>query len=238
MSIEYMTRLIKDSSNIVCLLGRAISAQSGCDMYRDSYNYVIEQKYGKPLEEILSAGYYTNRSKDFFEFYRNEILMRRGEPNETHFALRRMEQQGKLRQIITRGIFDLARIAGCTNVTSLHGSIYDNQCPKCGRRYDYTYMMREPLPLCENCGSIVNPSILLRGELVDNMKITQAASYVEQAEILLVVGTTMHSHLTESFLKYFNGSKVILISETASYDDRKADCVCIGSVPDIMSHIG
>lgn len=237
MGVKYMKRLINESKEIVCLLGRGVSAGSGCDIYNERYGYEIEQKYGESIEEIFTIKYYNNRPQEFFQFYMEEILKHRGKPNEAHYALSRMEEQGKLRQIITRSFFDLSSIAGCKNVIKLNGSIYENTCPKCGEKYDYTYMMREPLPLCESCGSIVAPSILLGGELMDNMKVSIAASNVEKANLLLVLGGNMHSYKVENFLKYFNGENIILINNESSYDDCIADCVCIGEIPDILKNL-
>ena len=47
----------------------------------------------------------------------------------------------------------------------------------------------------------------------------------------------MQSYLTKSFIKYFNGSKVLLVNWAEHYSDVKADGVCIGNLPEILPKI-
>ncbi|MCI5649831.1 MAG: Sir2 family NAD-dependent protein deacetylase [Fusicatenibacter sp.] len=237
-SIEYMKNLIAGSRNVVCLTGRAATYGTGCELYREEFEYELEDRYGRSLEEMFSASYYNNRTKDFFQFYRDEVLKKRGTPNDVYYTLAQMERDGKLGGIITRSIFSLASVAGCQNVINLHGSIYDNRCPHCNRQYDISYLMdRQPVPWCEQCGAIVRPQIVLRGEMVDNIKITQAADVVSKADLLLIIGSNMNSYIVNSCIKYFTGSKVLLLNWAPHYADGKADCVCTGDIPSLIRQI-
>ena len=47
----------------------------------------------------------------------------------------------------------------------------------------------------------------------------------------------MQSYLTKSFIKYFNGSKVVLVNWAEHYSDVKADGVCIGNLLEIVPKI-
>lgn len=237
MGMELMNRYLNESDSLVCLLGREVAAQSGCDMYRSDFYYDVEQKYGHSLEEIFSLRFYKNRPREFFEFYRNEILMKRGTPNEIHEMLRRLEEAGKLKNIITRGIFGLTKSAGIQNTIQVHGSIYENHCPKCRKEFPISYMMKEPVPYCDVCGAVVEPSAVFQGDLVDNMKITRAARFVGQADTILILGSNMHSSLVKGFLKYYKGNRVILLSEEHHYDDEKADCIVHGNLREIAKKI-
>lgn len=237
MGMELLNRYIKESNNLVCLLGREVAAASGCNMYRDEFLYDVEQKYGHSLEEIFSLRFYNNRPKEFFEFYRNEILLKRGAPNEVHDVLRRLEENGKLKSVITRGIFGLTKVAGIKHVIQVHGSIYDNHCPKCRKNFPLSYMLQEPVPYCDVCGAVVEPSAVFQGDLVDNMKITAAAQYVGQADTIIIIGSNMHSSLVKGFLKYYTGDRVILMSGKEMYDDTKADCIVHGDLREIAKKI-
>ncbi|QNM09155.1 glutamate--tRNA ligase [Lachnospiraceae bacterium OF09-33XD] len=237
MSIEYLKSILETSRSVVCLLGRAPAVEHGSDFYRDEYSGEIELKYGYSTDEIFSSTFYQNRPKTFYKFYREEILKKRGEPDECNFALKRMEEDGRLLGIVTRGFLNLSRRAGCRNVIQLYGNIDENACPRCGKKYDADYILgHTPLPLCEACGAVIHPGVALKGEILDNLIMTQAADLVSRADTLLVVGCNLMSSLG-SLVKYFNGRIVALINNEAHYSDHKADCICIGNISDIMKQV-
>ncbi len=234
MSVEYLKQILTENRDIVCLLGRASAIAGGCDFYREEYAYEIETRYGRSPGEIFSSSFYNNRPKAFYECYREEVLKKRGGPDEVNYALKRMEDDGRLLGIVTRGFFNHSRMVGCRNVIQLYGNIDANTCPHCGRVYDANYILEHtPLPYCENCGSLIYPGIALRGEMLDNLQITKAADLIARANVLLVLGTNLHSNLGE-LVKYFNGSLLAVVHSSEDMSDQKADCVCLGNVAEIM----
>lgn len=237
-SLEYAKKILAEANRVVCLVGRGTTLQTGCQLYDGDFEYEMELRYGLSVEEIFSEQYYNNRTGEFFKVYREEVLKHRGEPNAVYRTLARMERDHKLIGIVSRSIFALSERAGCRNVVDIHGTIYENRCPRCGREYDYHYILdHTPVPYCENCGAVVRPQIVLTGEMVSNDKVTRATELVSRADVLLVLGSTMQSYLTKSFIRYFEGSKVLLVNWAEHYSDVKADGVCIGSLPEILPKI-
>lgn len=238
MSLERIRDTVLSSRNLVCLLGRRVSLDTGCDSYGgDDFVYDVEEKYGCSPEEIFTSSCLNTRPVKFFTYYQEEILRKRGEPNECHATLAKMEADGKLKAIITRGIFGLAKRGGCRNVIRLHGTIYENVCTHCGTEYSVEYMMKgDPVPLCEKCGAIVRPQIVLGGEMLDNNRVTEAARYISEADTLLVLGCNMVDPLCDYSLKYFRG-KVILIHDIPHYTDCRADYCWIGQPREILPEI-
>lgn len=235
MNYERIRQLIKESNYMVCLLGRSVSIAAGCDLYREEFAYEIEMKYGYSPEEMFSTEYFANRTQRFFEFYRDEVLMKRGEPGEGLRTLARMEHNGLIKMVVTREIFNLPQRAGCRRVIDLHGNIYENRCPRCFRPYDSSYILeKKPVPVCESCGAVVKPGVCLKGEVLDNLKITEAANKIAGADVLLIVGCHMKSNLASNCLKYFKGDTVILVNREKHYSDSKADYVCIGDPDEIL----
>ena len=234
MSVEYLKQILTENREIVCLLGRSPAIAGGCDFYREEYAYEIETKYGRSPGEIFSSSFYINRPRAFYECYREELLKKRGGPDECNYALKRMEDDGRLLGIITRGFFNHSRMVGCKNVIQLYGNIDANTCPHCGKVYSADYILEhKPLPYCEACGALIYPGIALRGEMLDNLRITKAADLIARAQVLLVLGTSLHSNLGE-LVKYFNGRILAVVNSEEEFSDYKADCFCRGNVAEIM----
>ena len=133
---EYLKKVLDDSHYTVALCGSGILAETGCRTFQNQdYAYEIEQKYGRSPEDIFASAYYMTRPDSFFEFYRAEVLEKDWKPSESCYALKKLEDAGKIQCILSDNIFDLEKRAGCSNVLSLRGSIYQNRCPKCGQEY-------------------------------------------------------------------------------------------------------
>ena len=234
-----LKKLLLESDYLVILKGIGVSMECGCTSYRRSkYAYEIEEKYGRSPEEIFSAGFYNTRVREFFEFYKNDLISSLGEINDGLKTLKKLEDMGVLKMIITRDIFSLAHRAGCKNVIELHGSVYHNECPHCRRKYPLEYIRdSKGVPRCENCGTTIRPQIVLAGEMVNNALSTKAADEVSKADTLLLLGCDMSSVLAESFLRYFTGKRVILIHNREHYADSKADLVIHGKSMDILAQL-
>lgn len=234
-----LKKMLLESDYLVILKGIGVSKECGCTSYRRSkYAYEIEEKYGRSPEEIFSAGFYNTRVREFFEFYKNDLISSLGEINDGLKTLKKLEDMGVLKMIITRDIFSLASRAGCKNVIELHGSVYHNECPHCRRKYPLEYIRdSKGVPRCENCGTTIRPQIVLAGEMVNNALSTKAADEVSKADTLLLLGCDMSSVLAESFLRYFTGKRVILIHNREHYADSKADLVIHGKSMDILAQL-
>ena len=234
-----LKKMLLESDYLVILKGIGVSMECGCTSYRRSkYAYEIEEKYGRSPEEIFSAGFYNTRVIEFFEFYKNDLISSLGEINDGLKTLKKLEDMGVLKMIITRDIFSLAHRAGCKNVIELHGSVYHNECPHCRRKYPLEYIRdSKGVPRCENCGTTIRPQIVLAGEMVNNALSTKAADEVSKADTLLLLGCDMSSVLAESFLRYFTGKRVILIHNREHYADSKADLVIHGKSMDILAQL-
>lgn len=238
--LGYLRAAIERSCYIVCLMGVHVSAQCGCTNYRDEHDaYEIEAKYGHSPEEMFNTSFYNTRVQQFYEFYKNDMINVEGEVNDGLCTLAHLEQQGKLRCIITRDIFSLPRRAGCKNVYELHGSIFRNQCPHCDRGYSLDYIKKsQGVPRCETCGTVIRPGVSLIGDMVDNGLISRAAEEVQKADTLLVAGCNLRSALASTFLRYFDGKELVLLNNEEHFADRKADLVMYGKPMDILKDLG
>lgn len=79
------------------------------------------------------------------------MLFPNAKPNAAHLALAKLEQQGKVRAVITQNIDGLHQAAGSREVLELHGSVHRNYCTRCGKFFDLaTIMGMESVPRCES----------------------------------------------------------------------------------------
>ncbi len=238
MIIRNLERAIRESSHIVCLLGISVSADCGCFNYRNLDNaYSVESKYGYSPEEIFSANFFGTRTKAFYDFYRNEILSHLGEPLEPMPTLKKLEDEHRVFSVITRSIYGLPMRAGLANHVDMHGTVYEYKCTHCGKEYGMDYVLHsQGIPFC-SCGAPIRPKIVLAGEMIPNEMITASAGEVEKADTLLVLGCSLRSTLARYAVKYFEGSKIILINEEENYSDAIADLACHAKPGEVLPMI-
>lgn len=189
-------------------------------------SYKVEREYGYSPEEIFSSVFYTNRTETFFRYYKKEMLEPTLEPSEGFAALAELERRGQLQYSITNNVYNLPKRAGCKNVLNLHGTIFDNECPRCGKKYSMEYIRdSKKIPLCEKCQIPVRPKVMLFGEQVDNQLMTRAVNEISKADVLLLLGTNFSSGLCDQYVQYFEGSSLILINGQEHFQDEKASIV-------------
>ena len=131
---ELLKKWIQESRNVVFFGGAGVSTESGIPDFR-SVDGLYNQEYDYPPETILSHTFYLRKTEEFYRFYRNKMLFPEVKPNRAHLALARLEQEGKVRAVITQNIDGLHQAAGSREVLELHGSVHRNYCERCGRFY-------------------------------------------------------------------------------------------------------
>ena len=85
-----------------------------------------------PPETIISHTFYRRNPEEFYRFYKIKMLFPNAKPNAAHLALARLEEQGKLRAVITQNIDGLHQAAGSRAVLELHGSVHRITAPDAG----------------------------------------------------------------------------------------------------------
>lgn len=238
--LRRVKEIIHNSQYLVCLKGRKLSTVCGCENYLNPHDaYEVEAKYGYSPEEILSASFYNTRVNQFFDFYKKELISDLEEVPKGIETLTKWEKEGILKYIITRDIFSLAGRAGCKNVVEIHGSVFQNRCPHCQEEYPVEFIRQSKgVPKCTKCGTTIRPGLRLAGEMVDNALVTKASEEVAKADVLLILECNMNDYLTTTFLRYFNGLKVILICQDEHYQDYRADMTLYGNPIDILAELG
>ena len=61
---------------------------------------------------------------------------------------------------------------------------------------------------------------------------------IEKAQLLLVLGTTLHSEVFRNYIRYFNGKYLAVIHERADHEDYKADLVILDQPRHVLPQLG
>lgn len=228
---------IQESNNIVFFGGAGVSTESNIPDFR-SDNGLYKKKYPYPAEIMLSHSFYLSHPKEFFDFYFNQMIYSDAKPNKAHLALSKLEQMGKLKAIVTQNIDGLHQMAGSKHVYELHGSVLRNTCTHCQAKYSLEDMMkyrdRDGIPRCPKCGAIIKPDVVLYEEGLDEYTLYSAIHAIEQADLLIVGGTSLVVYPAAGLINYFHGKHLVLINRDSTNMDSKADLVIHDSIGKVL----
>ena len=122
--IETLKTWITESDNIVFFGGAGVSTESGIPDFR-SVDGLYHQKFDYPPETILSHSFFYSHTEEFYRFYREKMLPLEAKPNAAHLALAKLEQEGKLKAIVTQnidGLHQKVEAAASTSSTARSGA--------------------------------------------------------------------------------------------------------------------
>ena len=222
--IETLKTWIEASDNIVFFGGAGVSTESGIPDFR-SVDGLYHQRFDYPPEEILSHSFFYRHTDYFYRFYREKMLPLDAQPNAAHRRLAELEQEGKLRAVITQNIDGLHQQAGSKTVYELHGSIWRNRCTKCGKAYSAEYIRdTHGVPHCA-CGGLIKPDVVLYEEGLDGATVDGAIRAIEAAEVLIVGGTSLTVYPAAGLIRYYRGSRLVLINRDETPYDGYANLV-------------
>ena len=189
--------------HLVILTGAGVSAESGFATFRDTGG--LWEQYN--VNDVASIeGWYRNR-KLVLEFYnQRRAQLKEAKPNAAHVAMAELEKDFRV-DVITQNVDNLHERAGSTRVLHLHGELTKVR-PENGI-YDRTESEAEVIDvgyrpvilgdLAPN-GSQLRPHIVFFGEAVPN--ISKAIDLVEQADILLIVGSSLQVYPAAGLYRY------------------------------------
>ncbi len=180
---------------IVVLTGAGISAESGISTFRDSDGLWENHR----IEDVATPEGWRRNPELVQEFYnqrRRKLL--EVEPNAGHRALVELEKKYEV-HVITQNVDDLHERAGSSHVLHLHGEL---RKVRSERYEEHVYDWNKDLKMGDLCtrGAQLRPHIVWFGEAVPLLE--QAAELAEQADIFLIVGTSLQVYPAASLMVY------------------------------------
>ena len=183
-----LSEMIREASSVVFFGGAGVSVPSGIPDFRSSTG-LYNRQFRYPAETMLSHSFFMRFTEEFYEFYRECMIYPEAKPNAAHLKLAEMERKGKLDAVVTQNIDGLHQAAGSRNVIELHGSVHRNYCLDCGKPYGLSAITGTTgVPLCEECGGIIKPDVVLYEEPLDGDVIDHAINAISRCDLLIVGG--------------------------------------------------
>ena len=222
--IKKLKEIIDSSCDIVFFDGAGTSTLSGIKDFRGK-NGIYKMDLDISPEYLLSINCLENNPFLFYDFYKSNLNCLDATPNIIHEYLKCLDNQNKLRCVITQNIDGFDKMAGSRNVLELHGSILRNYCLNCHKFYSGDYVFKSSsIPKC-SCGGIIKPDVVLYEEALDNKVLTEAIQEVSEADLLIVGGTSLQVYPASSLVTYFRGKHLVLINKDETPYDYLADIV-------------
>ena len=216
---------------LVVLTGAGMSAESGISTFRDSDG--LWEKYR--VEDVATPEGFAADPELVLNFYnqrRRELLNTK--PNAGHIGLAELEKEFDV-HIITQNIDGLHQKAGSREVLELHGSVLRNYCMHCGSPYSLEDIMAQTgIPKCE-CGGTIKPDVVLYEEGLDTYTMEKAVSYIRNAELLMIGGTSLAVYPASGLIDYYRGDKLVLINKDKTSRDSQADLVLHDPIGEVLS---
>ena len=233
---KILQQWIDDSRAIVFFGGAGVSTESGIPDFR-SVDGLYNQKYDYPPEEILSRSFFDARPEEFYRFYRDKMLCLDAQPNPAHRKLAELEAAGKLRSVVTQNIDGLHQKAGSRRVWELHGSVHRNRCMRCGKSYPVEFIRdSKGVPTC-SCGGTVKPEVVLYEESLDSRVLEGAVGDIENADMLIIGGTSLAVYPAASLVHYYRGHRLVLINKSPTPYDTHADLMISAPIGQVLGSI-
>lgn len=197
---------------IAVLTGAGVSAESGLGTYRD--NGGLWDNYD-PMEVASIEGWYRNPGLVLKFYNMQRANLRDARPNEAHRAIAALEDRYEV-TVITQNVDNLHERAGSTHIIHLHGEATKVR-PERGA-YDDGYSEREVFDVGYDevnlgdkapNGKQLRPHIVFFGEAVP--KIERAIDIVSEADIVLIVGTSLQVYPAAGLYRYAKADAKIYI---------------------------
>ena len=205
-----------ERKRIVVFTGAGVSADSGIATFRDADGLWANYR----IEEVCTPEALKNNRARVIEFYnlrRRESLTK--QPNDGHRAIAAMEEWADV-CVVTQNVDNLHEQAGSTRVLHLHGELMKLRSERNPDLiYDINDGWEQSLDARGEDGALLRPHIVFFGESVPMFD--TACKIVEQADILIVVGTSLAVYPAASLVYHVHDRQVpIYLVDPGTPDTR------------------
>ena len=241
MTTRLAAQILRGARRGVALTGAGVSAESGIPTFRGEGG--LWTKYD-PVK-VASIDTFLADPAAYWRVARDRgSVALAARPNPGHIALVAMEAAGHLAAVVTQNTDGLHQASGSKRVIELHGSGRTVECLECGRREPRADVQArldiEMPPKCRSCGgTMLKPTVVLFGEAMPVAAVTEAFELARQADVVLVVGTSLVVHpAAEIPLEAVHaGARMIVVNAEPTPFDSFAEVVIHGRSGEVLPEI-
>ena len=95
-------------------------------------------------------------------------------------------------------------------------------------------MKIDGVPHCD-CGGTIKPDVVLYEEGLDSYTLERSISYIKNADVLIIGGTSLAVYPAAGLIDYYQGNKLVLINKDKTPRDSDADLVISGPIGQILA---
>ncbi|MFT3860111.1 SIR2 family NAD-dependent protein deacylase [Micropruina sp.] len=234
--------LLRQAGRVAVLTGAGISTASGIGDFRGPQG---RWTLDPDAEKVSTLSWYLSDPQVRAKAWRlrAESPVYHAQPNPAHRALVGLEQGARLTGLVTQNTDGLHQLAGSNPelVIELHGNSRTWRCESCRATGPMDEMVRrvrsgEVDPRCRFDGGIVRATTILFEEGLHPNDIDAAVASVDEADVLLVIGTSLRVHPAAGLLPYARrrGVLVVIVNAQPTDYDRLADTVLRDPIVEVV----
>lgn len=202
--------LFDHARHIVFLTGAGVSTASGIPDFRSANGLYTQNQNA---EYYLSHRYFVSDPEGFYEYCKNNLYFPDAKPNVIHEKQAALTQQDRA-TVITQNIDNLYEEARTKHLIDFHGNLYNVYCEKCHERVPVADYLKSRIH--EKDGGNLRPDIVLYDEGISQEAISRSLNAMSQADLVVIVGTSMKVYPFAGLLQYANpAAQVLAINQQA-----------------------
>lgn len=200
--------LFDNAQKIVFLTGAGVSTASGIPDFRSANGLYTQDKNA---EYYLSHRYFATDPAGFYEFCKKNLYFPDAKPNVIHEKQAALTRQDRA-TIITQNIDNLYEEAGAQHLIDFHGNLYHVYCEKCHETVPVEDYLKSRIH--QKDGGALRPDIVLYDEGIKQEDIINSVRALQQADLVVIVGTSMKVYPFAGLLEYRNPqAQVVAINQ-------------------------
>jgi len=243
MKLEEFAAHLRPSRAVVFFTGAGISTESGVPDFRSPGG--VWTKY----QPVLFQHFMTSEAARIQHWRLKKAtyeLFKTVQPNIGHTGIRDFERRGQLLGLITQNIDGLHKLAGVSEekLVELHGTDRLVTCLKCGKRFEPAEVYENlaenfTAPTCDTCGGYLKSANVSFGQSMPPEAMKRAKAWSEQAEIFVVIGSSLQVQPAASFpiIAKRAGALLAIVNRDPTPLDDLADFVTHGAIGEFFRRL-
>lgn len=239
--IETLAAWLAEAKSAVAFTGAGISTESGIEDFRSP------------------GGFWTRHQPVWFEDFvhdpearrrfwrqRREMIpgMLAAQPNAGHLALAQLEQDGRVRGIITQNIDELHQRAGNRRVLEVHGTALKVHCLSCDKRWPSEEIQArleagEEEFVCDECDGLLKSMTVSFGQTLPAAVMMEAMQWARESDVFISLGSSLVVYPAASIPEQAkrHRARLVIINREPTPMDGIADMVINRPIGETMSAV-